>query len=644
MKSPVLLLSGLLDDVERLEPDVIGLDRDLLTIESRFKHEGYGFLSVTLSALCDAFDTGISTGRFTCPSSFSKVRGGAIPKFLQGLLCKVFDPKTGLLLDNCSVHAVKCVREITRLFKKIQLSPRREALLHKEAIHGFFATDDKISKVVFPRDKLNLLRAVSRLVMPNLDRFDMATMAVKHGPGGVYERVKTNQKWLALIEACQRDPFLSVKFGFDILTSDGQSTADYRSVQPLSFQDMLYDADQANGLVPRRDSSGIAKLLTVPKNSTSLRTITMEPVLNMFVQQGLNTVLRDNILSCRILSSCLALTDQSKNQHLAMVGSLTDEYATIDLSSASDLLGLNLVEEVFASKPTFLTCALDCRSSHVESDLTPAQRVLKFAGMGNALTFPVQSITFALLAICGVLCCEGRRPSYGNVVRAARRVRVYGDDIIVETRHVHQVVDWLTSFGLCVNQKKSFLKGNFKESCGVDAFKGHDVTPIYIRHEPIISERNPEQIASLVSSSNQAWLKGLYGLATVIRDCVEEVLPLPLVSASSAALGWHSRVDTTIAQKWDRKLQRLVFRGHVVEPIRRPDHIDGYAALMMSLHALETKKSLSYRPGVLLSFNRRTVRDLTNISSVDGKRLERSVMRFNTKFRIRWVPAQAGVL
>lgn len=619
MKSPVMILSSLFDDVKRLEPDVKGLDRDLLTVKLRFENEGFSFLSVTLASLCDSLDSGLASGRFACPTSFRKVRGGSIPKFLQGLICKVFDSKTGQLLDRPQISAVKCLREILRLFKKTKLRPSREVLLQKKAVKSFLETDNFISHRTFDVNKVNLFLDVARLVMPNLDKFDMEELKFRHGPGNVAERLRPNQKWSGLLEACQTDLFLASKYGFDILSSDGYSTADHRSIEAASFDDVLYDADVVNGLVPQRAFGGTAKLITVPKDSTSLRTITMEPVLNMFIQQGLNEHLRSNILKCSILSSCLALTDQSKNQNLALLGSLTGEYATIDLSSASDLLGLDLAKLAFAKRPKFLTCALDCRSTHVNTPLGVI-RLQKFAGMGNALTFPVQSIVFALLAICGVLCSEGKRPSVGNVRRAAKLVRVYGDDIIVRSEHSRQVCDWITSFGLKVNQKKSFFEGNFRESCGVDAFRGQLVTPVYIRHDPIISAQDPEQIASLVSSSNQCWMLGLYSLSQALRDNVEEVLPLPLVSQRSSALGWHSRVDTNVAQKWDGKLQRLVFRAHTIVPMFRNDRLNGYAALakffLSDTHVREywTKEHL-----------------------------QQSVLRFHTKIRRRWMPATAGL-
>lgn len=628
MKSPVVLFSQMFDDVDRWERGLKGLDRDIITIESRFKHEGWGFLSLTLPILGNAIDYGLATGRFTCPSNFSKVRGGSIPKFLSGLICNVFDPITGLLLDRPHESIVKCLREILFLFKKITVTQKREELLHTEAVQGFISTDDSILMNTFHEEKVMMLSRVSSYVLPSLIGKRVDLLKVKHGPGGVAEGYRANQKWDALCKELDRDPYFAVKYGLDVISRNRDIGHNQPELRQLSFDSWLKYADLTNGLTSRQPFSGCSKLISVPKSSVARRTITAEPMLYQFIQQGWNIALRDSITKCSVLSSCLALTDQSENQKLALLGSLNGKYATIDLSSASDLLSLDLVKLVFASKPDFLSSAIECRSARCNVGDANIIEMQKFAGMGNALTFPVQSTVFALLAICGVLCAEGKMPSYVNVKRAAKRVRVYGDDIIIRTEHVSHVYDWLASFGLKVNQKKSFTTGNFRESCGVDAYKGVDVTPVYVRHWPVNTSGSPELVSSLVSSCNQLWMHGLHKASRYLQEVVESLVgTLPLVSRTSPALGWHSRVDTNIAPcRWDRKLQRLVFRGLIVVPQMREDRLDGYAALMKSLHKLESRESSN----------------ILDLPVEDQLSLQRSVRRFHTRIRLRWVPAQVA--
>lgn len=634
MKSPVTLLSCLFDDVSRYELDVKGLDRDVQTIESRFKHEGYGFLSVTLSTLCDAVDHGLSEGGFTCPSAFARKRGEALPRFLSGLLCKVFDSKTGALLKEPSLHAVKALREILRCFKKVQLQPKRIEILKRQAVAKFLDTDELIRNHVNDPDRAKYLGDVAKVVLPSLDGFDSRTLLYRHGPGGVAEKLKANRKWVDLLAALKNNASLAYLLGFDVGVFNDSLIIDhdnpYRGL-PL-FESSSFHRSSTLAMA----SEGIAKLICVPKDSTSLRTITAEPVLKQFYQQGLGAYLRDSICKCNVLSNSIALTDQSKNQVLAMEGSLNGKYATLDLSSASDLLSVGLVSIVFGARPVFLEHALRSRSPQVDTG-NGIHDMAKFAGMGNALTFPVQSVAFALIAISAILVQDGKEPSYANARRASRNVRVYGDDIIVDADYAHQVCDWLTSFGLKINRKKSFLVGNFKESCGVDAFKGIDVTPVYVRHEPVLSARDPDRIAALVSASNQFLMKGLHKTAEYLRSIVDSYIRLPMVSRNSSSLGWHCRVDTTVAHKWDRKLQRLVFRGQVIVPCYDTDDISNdSAALIKSLTLLERRDKVLGESGYEDSGRQ------PGFYTVDPENLQRSVRRFKTRIRARWVPANAG--
>jgi hypothetical protein len=601
MKSPIVLLTYLFADVKRLVPHVKGLDRDIITIEARFEHEGYSFLSVAFSTLCDALDEGLTKGCFTCPTGFRKIRKGAIPRLFSGLLCDVFDAITGHLKQDPDLGSIKCLREILRLFKKATCDTTRQAKLEAIAVDSFFETEASVIREL-PDTQAHFLKDVCRFILLDLQDVDLREIACKHGPGATRERVAGNQKWSLVLQSLYGIDV--AEYGYDVFLSS------------LRTEENGYDLPD----VPEREyfSRRSARLITVDKNSTSRRTITVEPVLSMFIQQGLNTLLRDSISQCEVLNNCLALTDQSANQKLALEGSLTGEWATLDLSSASDLLGLKLVELVFAKCSRFLSATLECRSTHVQFGGDTPRAIAKFAGMGNALTFPVQSVVFATIAIAAILQRDGKRPSHKNVVQASRCVRVYGDDIIVRTSHSHVVVDWLHSFGLKVNTRKSFMEGNFRESCGVDAFTGVDVTPVYLRTRPDIFSTEPDAIASLVSTSNQLWMRCLYSASAALRLEVEMRLSrrLPLVPIKSGALGWHSRTDACAAQRWDAKLQRLVFKAPVIIPVEYRDSIDGYAALLKFFHV----PLLGRGP----------------------KHLKQSQRRFSSRIVWRWMPAEAG--
>jgi hypothetical protein len=229
---------------------------------------------------------------------------------------------------------------------------------------------------------------------------------------------------------------------------------------------------------------------------------------------------------------------------------------------------------------------MDCRSIQIDSDVMSFNLLNKFAGMGNALTFPVQSSCFAIVCIAAILDKWALKPTMARIRRAARQIRVFGDDIIINTEYAHHCVDWLEAVGLKINRRKSFLTGNFRESCGVDAYKGVDVTPLYLRHRPDDLSTEPNVIGGLVSTSNQAWMRGLYEFSTALKNEVEERLgiALPLVSSESGSLGWHSRLDAMNPTRWNRDIQAFETRTLVLKPLKRRDQLDGYAALLKFFH------------------------------------------------------------
>lgn len=583
MKSLLRLVQALLKDLQRLNPNVTGLDRDLVTVEARCEHEGVSFLTCALPSFGQWFDRSLASGRVTCLEGFSFQ--GQIPKFLKGIVCNVFDNNTGLLKDDADVGCIKSIRELCYFFKKLTPTDSRQEVLEKRTVREFVETDQQVMLLdSFDSSLVEQLERISRLVLPKLDQFQ--ELDCRHGPGAVAEGFSANQKWSALTSSIV-DGSLSIP-GYDLVSSLRQDEHGTKS----SFK-KLSDAS----------------LICVPKTQTALRTITVEPMLNQFYQQGLNKLLRDEICKCPVLSHSLDLTDQSKNQQLAIDGSIDGEWTTVDLSRASDLLSIDLVKLVFRSKPRFLEALLESRTPTVK---VQGKTLLlnKYAGMGNATTFPVQSVVFALLAIAAGM--EGMKLSYRNATRVAKQVRVFGDDIIVRTPIYVRLKKWITSFGLRINQKKTFTDGFFRESCGVDCYRGFNVTPIYLHRNPRFASKDPCSLASTVSTSNQVWLAGRYSLAQELqRYCGK----LPLVPSDSGALGWHTRQDLTTISRWNSNLHRFEFRSVVLCAKRRKDHLDGMPALIKYF----------LMPG---------------ISEYDKEHLISSPIRFDIMKRTKWLASR----
>jgi len=214
------------------------------------------------------------------------------------------------------------------------------------------------------------------------------------------------------------------------------------------------------------------RVITVPKNAKTDRIIAIEPTMNSYVQKGIGGLIRSRLKRCGV-----DLDDQSLNQSLAKIGSETDSLATIDLSSASDTVSLVLVEELLP--PDWVIAIKQARSP--VGILPDGTRVeyQKVSSMGNACTFELESLIFWGLT-------SAVMSSFNSI---DRRFAVYGDDIICPSAVAHSLIWVLNHCGFSCNEKKTFVSGAFRESCGKHYFNGVDVTPIYIRKDIDSPER-----------------------------------------------------------------------------------------------------------------------------------------------------------
>lgn len=202
-------------------------------------------------------------------------------------------------------------------------------------------------------------------------------------------------------------------------------------------------------------------LFTVPKNSEIDRVACKEPEVNMFVQRSVGLHFREKLKRHKI-----DLTDQSRNQQLARVA-VSRGLATIDLSSASDLISTQLV---YSLLPLDWFCFLDdIRVKTVIVD-EETHELNMFSSMGNGFTFELETLVFFALS---------RAVAY--LTGSKGTISVYGDDIIVPSRMAAILYKVFQFCGFKVNAKKSFYKGFFRESCGKHYYAGVDVTPFFIR-------------------------------------------------------------------------------------------------------------------------------------------------------------------
>jgi hypothetical protein len=226
-----------------------------------------------------------------------------------------------------------------------------------------------------------------------------------------------------------------------------------------------------------------AKLIAVPKDSRGPRLICVHPAEAIWIQQGLWHEL-DRCISThwrRKFESSpqgkIRFTDQSVNGTIALLSSASRRYATIDLAEASDRMSDVLVQDLFGSKYKYFGC---CRAQKYYSSEHSLFKNLRedlycYAPMGNATTFPIQSLVFWSICVASMQSHGFHQPTAAFV---------FGDDIEVPTIMAEKVCEDLEAFGLRVNWNKSFWRSHFRESCGVDAYYGIDVTPVRWKAKP----------------------------------------------------------------------------------------------------------------------------------------------------------------
>jgi hypothetical protein len=337
-----------------------------------------------------------------------------------------------------------------------------------------------------------------------------------------------------------------------------------------------------------------------------------------FAQQGLMRALYDSI-EHGPLGVSIKLRDQNHSRDLARVGSIDGSYATIDLSEASDRVSLELVELVFAGTPDLLQALLSSRSTSANVPIAGGYhlRLAKFASMGSAVCFPVESICFLAIAVSAILHHRELPPTWRNIMNVLRQSSVFGDDMIVPTETANTVIDWLETFGLKVNRAKTFLKGNFRESCGADCFKGVEVQPFYVRKCSWYNGDGPEVLASLVETSNQAYLHGYWRVCEAIRRHISSRYgSIPYGESSSAGLTYRSFLYKRSDLKWKKRYQSLQQKVYSVQGVTRTSTLSEWGSLRKSHDRLEYLKTDPFGSSGHGSFLEYPVRHATTLRHV----------------------------
>lgn len=200
-------------------------------------------------------------------------------------------------------------------------------------------------------------------------------------------------------------------------------------------------------------------MTNVPKTYKALRSIMPNTRLGVFYTYGLGRVLQD-----RLKESGLDIRRlQELHGIMAKRYSVTKSHVTADLSAASDSFCTELIMRLLPRK-WFHAVKLG-RLSHCRVGEQRIQ-LQSFMTMGIGFTFQLQTLLFygILKAISELSGIKGR-------------ISVYGDDLIYPTRMHHYVRTIFQDVNFLLNDDKTFVRQDFRESCGSDYYCGIDVRP-----------------------------------------------------------------------------------------------------------------------------------------------------------------------
>lgn len=573
MKSLVALTAAFISEAASLYE--LDPSKDLETVFRRLGEEGEPFLTITLDAYRTAFEAALEAGTWDGILIPGFRKDGQLPAFLRGFVSLVFQ-RNGRIRPEVDFRAVICIRQILGLSAKMKL-PCKPSYVAKA-----FATYQSVDASATSRATADLKAVfadlfdpVLRDVLADIDSFNVV---VKHGDGASQEKVPPNSRWNFTHWDERCEPFFPSRLYAYVNDS-------HAAAAPVE----LCSADSAP-----------SRVTTVPKTAKGPRVIAVEPSWRMFIQQGLFRSLTDSIERRGLPPR---FSDSSRNRDLAREGSISGTWATIDLSNASDSVSLTLVNDLLSGRPEFRDALFACRSPQALLPDGTTLTLKKFAGMGSATCFPIESMVFTAIAVMAM----APRKKSGRVIlpidrKVVGRVTVYGDDIIVPSTAYTAVTDALALFGFSVNLKKSFVKGRFRESCGGDFFDGHDVHYVKLRHPLRFTVADAVETVSTVSFRNQLASTGLWPV--VVRELDRLLLDglrlFPYGSETSPGLvricSPHGAHVGPHIGRFSKRLFRPEQKAFLEVPEFRRDVLDGWGGLHKSLRLAERRNGPQYHP------------------------------------------------
>jgi len=581
-------------------------ERDLSRIFSLVETRGERSIFIDFPRCAKSLDYALSRGVLDTKkfAILGKTRDG-LPVFMNSTWKKVFS-SSGIIFESPDVGAVQALRQVLLLYKKVQIPCSKEKV--ENEIQAFFSLDRALRSGSDSWDRLDfgaaenavlsigdavrfqpsepslfgeesfcppylaeLYQRVCDQVVRRFHWFDPDTIVGNHGPGAVADQKAGLDKYVFPTWSQQLER---------VFPRDLHASANVRVFEYGPWYD-----DEVSGFL----RSLPAKLIPVNKTQEKPRLIASEPTANQFIQGGLRKFIRKQI-GLGVLARCVQITKQSLSRDLALEASADPRLATVDLSNASDRLSKWTVERVFRKAPSLLNALAAARSQYLSDPGYTKQYTLlnKYAPQGNATVFPIQSIVYACACIAGVIWSTPSLKTgsdarlWTSIKEASKLVRVYGDDMILPSRALPALSSLLELCELSVNGDKSHYSGRFAESCGMDAFMGTDVTPVYMAS--IDDEVKPGDVQSAVDISYECYKAGLLNLGNLVSERIpQHILDTLVIShlpGPSTLLFTYSPGIEAKTKRRNCGLQVDEYLTSVVLPKQSRSKRDGWESLL----------------------------------------------------------------
>jgi len=583
----VSIIASLLRDVQTLQSGVLSHRAYRLTIskiEQRYSREGISFLTKQLPRLGKALDRALTGECILDSTGFRKIPGSKLPMLFGELFQRVFTHDGRVHPCPC-IDSIRHLRQLLFVFYKYELpytTKQEDEIIQafKQAEEDIIPFDDLFSHIADSVDRSSsiagtpydcqgsspllvsgldciksrywrvVIRKARRLLSRVFQSFDPLDIRPRHGPGVVSTKEKRSGKYR--------------------FTEYPERLASHYPADAYLYANLDHVCDRIDSLRNLRDRETPAQVLLVNKDSRGPRLISCEPLYQQWIQQGLGRAIVELVEHHPLTRDSVRFTDQYANQLAALFGSRDGRYATLDLKEASDRVTVGLVRMLFPSK--VLPYLLAARSLATKLPDGSVIKLRKFAPMGSCLCFPILALSIWAILTAATEDTDARKSIY-----------VYGDDVIVRADHSAHAIEHLEAFGLKVNRAKSCTSGFFRESCGMDAYKGSAVTPLRIR-SVWSSSPSPEVYASWIAYANSMYDRSYFNTYWTIVDRLKSVygsIPAEeLVSRRVPSLREVPQDWKQPQRRTNTNLQKVEYKIRVLVASPVTEVIDGWSMLL----------------------------------------------------------------